>query len=220
MNEHLDLNKYQDKKLFVFDLYGTCIYYDKNLLELKKILSLISKNTISELRKILQTRPINIEDAWFDIPDKFIKDINNLIQKNIESSGIYTDTLDTLEYLREKWYKLALISNLSKEYEKPLRDLIPAWTFDYEALSFNVWEMKPNSWIFNHIKDKSWIDFKDMVMVWDNLDLDIKWAQNVWMDWILVDRKTEWINYCKKNNIVIVNTLSCLKDIFKNQITY
>lgn len=220
MDERLDLSKYQDKKLIAFDLYGTCIYYNKNLLELKKILSWISKNTISELRKILQTHPINIEDAWFNIPDKIIKDINKLTQKNIESAGIYTDTLDTLKYLREKWYKLALISNLSKKYEKPLRDLIPTWTFDYEALSFNVWEMKPNPWIFNCIRDKSWIHFKDMVMVWDNLDLDIKWAQKVWMNWILVDRKTEWINYCEKNNIVIVNTLDRLKDIFKNQITY
>ena len=213
MNEQLDLDKYQDKKLIAFDLYGTCIYYNKNLLELKKILSWISKNTVSELRKILQTHPINIEDVWFNIPDKIIKDINKLTQKNIESAGIYTDTLDTLKYLREKWYKLALISNLSKKYEKPLRDLIPAWIFDYEALSFNVWEMKPNPWIFNYIRDESWIDFKDMVMVWDNLDLDIKWAQKVWIDWILVDRKTKWINYCEKNNIVIVNTISDLMNI-------
>ena len=73
--------------------------------------------------------------------------------------------------------------------------------------------MKPNSWIFNYVKDESWIDFKDMVMVWDNLDLDIKWAQKVWMDWILVDRKTEWINYCEKNNIVIINTISDLMNI-------
>ena len=50
--------------------------------------------------------------------------------------------------LKEKWYKLAIISNLSKEYEEPLRNLIPEWLIDYESLSFKVWEIKPNSKIF------------------------------------------------------------------------
>lgn len=210
----VDCNKYHDTQLIAFDLYDTCIHHDKNLREFKKILSSwIPEDTILQLRNILQTHPINIEDAWFNIPDKLIKDINDLTQKNIESTVLYPDTLDTLRYLREKWYKLALISNLAKKYEKPLRDLIPNWTFDYEALSFNVWEIKPNPGIFNHIKNESWINFKNMVMVWDKVDMDIKWAQNVGMNWIQVDRKMNWIHYGE--DFIKISTLSDLKKLFK-----
>ena len=36
-------------------------------------------------------------------------------------------------------YKIALISNLSQDFEKPLRDLItPEFQFDYEARSYDV----------------------------------------------------------------------------------
>ena len=201
--------------LIAFDLYDTCIHHETKLSEFKKIFSSwVPEDTIMDLRNVLQTHPVNIEDAWFDIPDNLVRDINNLTQKNIESTVLYPDTLDTLEYLKERWYKLALISNLAKKYEKPLRDLIPNWTFDYEALSFKVWDIKPNPWIFSHIRDVSWIDFKNMVMVWDKLDMDVNWAQNVWMNWIQVDRKKKgWIHYAE--DYIRISTLSDLKKLFK-----
>ena len=118
-----------------------------------------------------------------------------------------------METLKNRWYKIAVVSNLAQKYEKPLRDLFPQGIFDYEALSFKVWELKPNPWIFEYLKDISWVDFKNMVMVWDKVDMDIKWAQNVGMNWIQVDRKMNWIHYGE--DFIKISTLSDLKKLFK-----
>ena len=207
----------QNKKLIAFDLYDTCIHHPKNLSNYRKIFedSDISKETIHELRDILQKTPINIEDANFDIPQKVISDINDLTKKNIDWTIVYPDTIKTLETLKNRWYKIAVVSNLAQKYEKPLRDLFPQGIFDYEALSFKVWELKPNPWIFEYLKNTSWIDFKDMVMVWDKLDMDVAWAQNVWMDAIQIDRAMKWWNIKYEKDYIKISTLSDLLKILK-----
>lgn len=204
-----------EKKLIAFDLYDTCIHHEKNLSDYKKIFSHenISDITIKNIRDILQKTPINIEDANFSIPKNLIDEINNLTQKNIATTVLYPDTIPTLNYLKSKWYKLAVISNLAKKYERPLRELFPKWIFDYEALSFNIWDIKPNPWIFESIRDQSGVDFNDMIMIWDKLDIDVWWAKNVWIDGIQIDRtmKEKWPIY--KEDYIKISTLSELKKI-------
>ena len=207
----------ENKKLIAFDLYDTCIHHPKNLTSYKKIFEdwNVPKETINELREILQKKPINIEDANFDIPNELITNINALTEKNIQWTVLYPETLDTLEYLKSKWYKIAVVSNLAQKYEKPLRDLFPQWIFDYEALSFKVWELKPNPWIFEYLRDISWIDFKDMAMIWDKENIDIQWAQNVWIDWIQIDRTMKWWDIRYERDFIKISTLSALKKLFK-----
>jgi FMN phosphatase YigB (HAD superfamily) len=207
----------ENKKLIAFDLYDTCIHHPKNLTSYRKIFEdwNIPKETINELREILQKKPINIENANFDIPANLIKDINELTEKNIQWTILYPETIDTLEYLKSKWYKIAVVSNLAQKYEKPLRDLFPQWIFDYEALSFKVWELKPNPWIFEYLRDISWIDLKDMAMIWDKENIDIQWAQNVWIDWIQIDRTMKWWTIRYEKDFIKISTLSALKKLFK-----
>lgn len=207
----------QNKKLIAFDLYDTCIHHPINLWSYRKIFedSEISKETIYKLRDILQKSPINIEDWNFNISENIIKNINNLTEKNIKLTTIYPDTINTLKTLKNRWYKIAVVSNLAQKYEKPLRDLFPQGMFDYEALSFKVWELKPNPWIFEYLKNTSWIDFKDMVMVWDKLDMDVAWAQNVWIDAIQIDRAMKWWNIRYEKDYIKISTLSDLLKILK-----
>lgn len=205
----------KQKKLIAFDLYDTCIHHPHRSSEYRNILSSwVSQETIEQIRELLQIQPVNIDDLWLDIPENLIKDFKNLDNKNIENTKIYPDTLDTLIALKERWYKLALISNLAQNYEKPLRNLIPSDIFDYEALSYKIWEIKPNPWIFNHIKNESWIDYKDMVMVWDSKKSDVNWALNVWMDAIQVDRKLAPWNIVYEKDYIRISTLSELMKLF------
>ena len=200
--------------MVAFDLYDTCIHHPHKLSEFKKMFSSwVTEKTVFQLWDVLQTRPVNVEDAGFDIPDTLVQSINEHTENNIKSTVLYPDTLSTLRYLKDKWYKLALISNLAQKYEQPLRNLIPDGTFDYEALSFKVWELKPNPWIFEYVRDKSWIDFQNMVMVWDKVDMDVRWAQNVWMDGIQVDRKMKWENIRYEKDYIKISTLSDLMGI-------
>lgn len=203
---------YEWKKLIIFDLYDTCIY--------------IPKWTISrfhiprDLVEILETHPIDLDEIEAGYKFEWTKiqlhvTIINQIRESISKVLLYPDFEDTINYLKNKWCKTAVVSNLSKPYEEPLNKLIPGWTFDYKALSFDVWCMKPNTEIFEYIRKESWIDFKDMVMVWDSLKSDVTWAHNVWIIPIHLNRGEEWIKevYKKWINFIQIPTLAALKEI-------
>ena len=216
MNEQLDLNKYQDKKLIAFDLYGTCIHRPEWIFN--RWFS-VDKN----IQKILEVNPIDIDQIekgdliidWVEI--KLPKRILRKVRQDIAGILLYPEFLETIEYLKSKWYKTAVVSNLAKTYEEPLRNgTIPEWTFDYEALSFDVWAMKPNPKIFEHIKKISGIDYDKMVFVWDSLWADVLWSGNLWLKPIHIYRQHKntienmeknWINYIQ------IWTLNQLKNI-------
>ena len=123
--------------------------------------------------------------------------------------------MEVLKYIKWKWYKTAVVSNLWKDYAESLYRLIPEWNFDYEVLSFNIGFVKPDSKIYEHLKKISWIDFKDMIMIWDSLKADVEWSHGVWIIPIHLNRDEEWIEEVHKNwiDFIQISTLSDLKEI-------
>lgn len=210
MNEQLDLSKYQDKKLIAFDLYGTCVDHPFKNYRLSW-----------ELRDILKTNPITLQDIqewkiekdWIkiEIDDEFIENI----RKDIEWTFLFPETLETLKYIKSKWYQTAVVSNLSKDYAEPLHRLIPGWNFDYEILSFDVWATKPDPKIYEYLKSISWTEFKDIIMIWDSLKADVIWSSNVWITPIHLNRDEEWIKKIDKKwlDFIQISTLADLKEI-------
>ena len=210
MTEQLDLSKYQNKKLIAFDLYGTCIDHTfKDIILSKELLQIMKTNPIS-LQDIQDKK---IEKDWIQIhlDNEFIENI----KKDIESTFLFPETLETLKYLKSKWYLTAVVSNLSKDYANPLHRLIPQWNFDYEILSFDVWAAKPDPKIYEYLKSLSWINFKDIVMIWDSLKADIIWSHNVWITPIHLNRNEEWIKNMNKKwvDFIQISTLTDLKEI-------
>ena len=211
----IDNSPYQDKQLIAFDLYGTCIHrpewiFDRNFS--------ISK----ELKNILETNPIDMDQIengdliinWVRV--KLPKKVISKVKKDIAWILLYPEFLDTIEYLKSKWYKTAVVSNLAKPYEEPLKTLIPEWTFDYQVLSFDVWVTKPNPKIFEYLKTQSWIDYDKTVFIWDSLWPDVLASGNVWIKPIYLNRRHKllienwekhWINYIQ------ISTLDQLKNI-------
>ena len=211
----VDTSDYQDKKLIAFDLYGTCIHRPEWIFHRWFTIG-------KELKKILETNPIDIDqiekgDLVVDgVEVKLQKKVLNRVKRDIEWILLYPEFLDIIKYLKSKWYKTAVVSNLAKPYEEPLNSKIPEWTFDYKSLSFDVWAMKPNQKIFEHIRDVSWIDYSDMVFIWDSMVSDVLWSANVWMKPIYLNRKhknsfenweKDWVNYIQ------IWTLNQLKNI-------
>lgn len=211
----LNTEEYQDKKLIAFDLYGTCIHRPEWIFGKWFTIS-------KELKKIIETNPVDMDQMekgdlvidWVEV--KLSKKILNRVKKDISWILLYPEFLETIQYLKSKWYQTAVVSNLAKPYEEPLRHLIPEWTFDYEALSFKVWAMKPNPKIFEHIKNESWINFDDIILVWDSVHSDILWAESVWMKSVYINRRhrlppeeieKHWYKYIQ------ISTLNQLKDI-------
>ena len=214
MNEQLDLSKYQDKKLIAFDLYWTCL---KNPLT-----GWLSWDLVEMMEKI----PITLWDIlnWKIEKPRWTKlqisdDLVEYIRKDIEWTLLFPETLKILKNIKSKWYKTAVVSNLSKDYAKPLNKLIPDWLFDYEVLSFEIWVVKPDPKIYEYLKSLSWINFEDMVMVWDSLKSDIEWSYNVRITPIYVNRSSKsWIKEVEKliwwANIIEIPTLRELINIF------
>ena len=210
MNEQLDLSKYQDKKLIAFDLYGTCVDHPFKNYRLSWELRDIMKTNSITLQDIQEWK---IEKDWIKIKldNEFIENI----RKDIEWTFLFPETLDALKYIKSRWYQTAVVSNLSKDYAEPLHRLIPQWNFDYEVLSFDVWATKPDPKIYEYLKSISWIDFKDIIMIWDSLKADVIWSNNVWITPIHLNRDEEWIKEVDKKwlNFIQISTLSDLKEI-------
>lgn len=239
MRKYVDLDKIlennpllRQKKIICFDLYGTLIERPNSLKNLKKILKLVWVEPLKEYRKTVQT---TTKDKIIDeyksthgsnrIIDSMIKAFQDHTDDEVSKTEVYWDTIEVLKKLQKKGYKIALISNLSQDFEKPLRDLITKEVqFDYEARSYDVWVMKPNPEIFYKIlndanKDEnktSEYEIKDMLMIWDSMSDDIGWAKWVWMDAILIKRKrndtekTGQISYNWEKNLITVKTLKAL----------
>ena len=204
----INKEQYQDKKLIAFDLYGTCIDHpSKNI------------GMPLELKNIVMTQPITlkeIEEKWKDFWDNFrISDTIEQIKKDISWTFLFPETLETLKYIKSRWYQTAVVSNLSKDYAEPLHKLIPEWNFDYETLSFDVWATKPDPQIYEYLKSLSWIDFKDIIMIWDSLKSDVIWSHNVWISPIHLNRNEKWIKEVHKKwiDFIQISTLADLKEI-------
>ncbi len=209
MNEQLDLSKYQDKKLIAFDLFGTCMTHCPSDFRLSL-----------EIRNYFKSNPISVFDSeenikidWMDI--KITEELKNKVKHDLETTFLFPEVLEALKYIKSKWYQTAVVSNLWKDYAEPLHRLIPEWNFDYEVLSFDVWAVKPDSKIYEYLKSLSWVDFKDIIMIWDSLKSDVMWANNVWITPIHLNRSEEWIKKVHKKwiDFIQISTLTDLKNI-------
>lgn len=212
LNEDNNNFKLLWKELIIFDLYWTCIKHPTLYFEDKYKQALLhifrkQKADTSPIELVDILNDDTIKNTWLDT--NFIKDN---IQENINQSKLFPDFLWTIENIKSKWYRTAIASNLIKCYEKPVKRLIPEWTFDYEALSFNVWAKKPNKKIFDYLQKISWISFDKMVMIWDSFKSDVLWAKNSGIDPVYLRRDEKWI---EDKNIIQISTLSDLIKILQ-----
>ena len=229
----------KQKKIICFDLYWTLIYRPHSHWKTKHFLKKFKIELFKKFYEIVQTnKKENVKAAYdslegFKMPNRALRALQKHTDEEVKNTKIYPETLAVLKKLKNCWYKLALISNLSQDFEVPLRKLIPNDIFDYEALSYDVWVMKPDEAIFKKILNdtKDWDKnteyiMSDMLMIWDSKKSDVDWAKKVWMDAILLSRKTEkanksektkWqiekISYDREKNLITIHTLADLFDI-------
>jgi len=224
----------RQKKIICFDLYGTLIFRPRSYWKAKYFLRNLWITPFKKYYNIIQTtKKEDIKPAYdsvdgFKMPNCALHILQKHTDEEVKNTKIYPETLAVLRKLKNSWYKLALVSNLSQDFEAPLRKFIPDGIFDYEALSYDVWAVKPDQIIFNQIYDVAKKDAEsdgyelkkdDMIMIWDSKKKDIDWAKGAWMDAVLLKRenkdskKTEKISYDKENKFITIPTLAELIDI-------
>ena len=220
----------RQKKLICFDLYGTLIFRPHSHWKTKQFLKHVWIKPFKKYYEVIQThKKEDVESAYesvhgFKMPKRALHAMQKHTDEEVKNTKLYPETLAVLKKLKNSWYKLALISNLSQDFETPLRKLIPNWIFDYEALSYDVWVTKPDTKIFEKILDdankekketneSSKLTASDSIMIWDSTRSDVWWAKNVWMDAILINRKSENLNYNAEKQLITIHVLTDLLDI-------
>ncbi len=142
----------------------------------------------------------NTIDIFTDIFQKIwlnLQKLHNIMNDFIVNYISYIDILDKeiyklLENLQRS-YKLWIVSNWPSDLQR--LSIQKAWLekyFDEIVISWdiNIWINKPNKEIFekmnSRLKEKNW----DIIMVWDSFEKDIKPAQELWLQTLLVGEKT------------------------------
>lgn len=135
---------------------------------------------------------------------------------HFEDEMLYEDTIDTLEYLKGKNYKLGIIANQKLGLGIRLEELGILKYFDLIIASQEVGVSKPNKDIFNIALSKVNCKPYDCVMIGDRLDNDIVPAKQVGMKVIWIRQglaKYQEIKLGIKYTDFIVNSLIEIKDI-------
>lgn len=224
----LDISKYKDKELILFDLGGTIVCVSKWI-----VWSFVPRDIIEHLRTnpIDYTKPTDLNQTKSKHPEIDVewvkwtvpKWVIDQTKKEIKEAFLYPDFYsqitvkhcrdgrvklvvdeedekleegekiehydNIIEFLKHKWCKIGIASVLAKPYEQIVKNLIKEWTCDFKFYSFNVWKQKVDPEFFEYVKEVTGVEFNKMVMIWDSIKSDIVWANQVWIDTILIDRK-------------------------------
>ena len=137
----------------------------------------IDKSTLRRLRFADTFTQLGVDPKLF--PDQFEEEYLDLCPTK---TNLFPNTIETLEYLHSK-YSLHLISNGFKEAcEKKLEHSKLKPYFKTIVISELVGINKPDPRIFNHALKNGEAQKENSIMIGDNIDADIRGAQNVGMD--------------------------------------
>ena len=184
---HLDL-KLVDKGIHDFDLFY------KNYLQHNEALWKRYRN-----REIRQDE-LRIKRMWLTLLDFQVADedlsrqLNELFLQLLPTRTIlFPDTIEVLQYLADKGYKLHLITNgFEFVQHAKLKHSGLAPFFKEVVTSESSESLKPQKEIFEYALNKTGAKIQESIMIGDTLDVDILGAMNVGMDQVHVNyNKTE-----------------------------
>lgn len=180
-------------EVIVFDLYNT-------LIEIKQKRNLFTKLfrkcqlqielPFEEYINLILTR--EIEGLTKELPHPFFEEYTFLLpelEEEMNSIILFPETKSVIENLASK-YKLYLISNLASPYKQPFFDLNLSNWFEEAIFSCDYGIRKPNREIFKYVEEFSGKSRKQILMVGDSLNSDIRGAKQLGWNYLRVDRKT------------------------------
>ncbi|PKR81406.1 phosphoglycolate phosphatase [Brumimicrobium salinarum] len=193
----MDIVNFKDKELIIFDFDGTLINSIPDLtLAINKMLShfKFSTLTITEVTpfigngaKPLVKRALDAamkKEGSIEVDFKEAFDIYLAAYKEItcKDTFMYPGVLDTLNYLKEKEYKMVICTNKPMEFVEPILDTLKIKDF------FQLWigenslaEKKPSALPLLHLVEEMNSSIEKSIMIGDSKN-DILAAQNAKMD--------------------------------------
>ena len=133
-----------------------------------------------------------------------------------EDEVLYEDTIDVLDYLKSKKYKLGIVANQKKGLEDRLKEFGILEYFDLVIASEEVGVSKPDKEIFEIALAKANCKPNECIMIGDRLDNDIIPANQIGMKTIWIRQglaKYQDIKLGMENANFVVSSLSEIEDI-------
>ncbi|MBW3002391.1 HAD family hydrolase [Candidatus Woesearchaeota archaeon] len=195
-------------KAVLFDFWGTLVENGtySPLRQTYNILRVRMKfsDFVIKTESVLMTKPHEDQTSAFTEvcqafniePKPFIIDkLIGVWNKNKLLAKLYPETINVLEELKKKKYKLAIVSNSPNNSVEPVIEKFGLGKyFDVVALSWETGYLKTDKELFENTLKKLKVKKEDALMVGDSIPTDIEGAKNAGVNAILVDRKgsREW----------------------------
>jgi FMN phosphatase YigB (HAD superfamily) len=197
-------------KAIIFDLQGTLVengIYPSPIKQVRYILGIMQSfhEYVPVFEKIFMTKKFDSLSEGFkevaehfelEPPEYVIEKLVGVWNKNKLLSKVFPEAIEILSELK-KSHKLILVANIDCFG----KDIIEKYSldkyFDQVFLSCDTGLLKTDPELFEMVIEKSGFDKKDLIMVGDSMESDIKSAEQAGIDAILVDRNNR-MTYDKK----------------------
>ncbi len=187
-------------KYIIFDCFGTLVSDEE----------IVNKGKLFR-EKLTETENLVFVAHWRDWHrnnyslDKFMSDITDTgmfndekielikVRVTIDTFTLYDDVLPTLKELKEKGYKLAILSNIppnAKRLYKNKKDLNVLIDDTFWSCDFGCG--KPEKQIFDLVIDALKCKVEEALYIGDSYENDYLGAKNAGIDSVLLDRKNRF----------------------------
>ncbi len=192
-------------KAIIFDFWGTLVENGvqhsplKQVRDSMRLYSVPFSAFVTSFERSFMTRSYeSLADAFEQTFRNFnarynehiISELVGLWNKNRLLAKPFPETLKTLEALKQKGIKLALLSNTDGFSVEPILEKYDlAKYFDVIILSYKTGFLKTDKKSFELVLKGLGLEKEDAIMVGDSMQSDIKGAENAGIKAVLIDRK-------------------------------
>lgn len=191
------------KELIILDFWGTIVEIGVHPSPIRQIKNMLNidipfSSYIIKFEEVFMKQPYNnLFEAFTEVckafhvsPEKeLLEEMVGLWNTNKLLAKPFPETIEVLEELREKGFKIILLSNTDCfSIEEVLEKYDMKKYFDMILLSYQTRMLKNNPKVFQKILDERKIKKEAAVMVGDSIESDIISAKKAGVDAVLVDR--------------------------------
>ena len=179
---HTDL-KLTERGVNDFDLFHTAYLAHNEKLWERYRKGYIKQDELRMKRMMLTLLDFKISDAALtrEMSDMFLQLLPT-------RTLLFPDTIETLQYLKEKGYGMHLITNgFEKTQHSKLQSCGLHTYFTHVVTSEGSNSLKPQAEIFQYAMEKARTTAGESIMIGDSLEIDILGAQSVGMDSVHVN---------------------------------
>lgn len=149
------------------------------------IIKSLEENISAEdfIKYVAQHSSLSFSDQQFA---EFLATFTQDLQRSVDSTKLFDDTLHTISELKKRGYATALLSNLALPYVEPAKERLGGF-FDYQIFSCLEGMRKPERPIFDKVLKESGKGKGDAVMI-GNSATDQKGALAAGMNFVRINR--------------------------------